>query len=158
MDTSRSEETAAILEAANEQDEARSGGLALSLDKAMADYLDNPGDRLARQRLSLMLQSLGPNEISEALAMIEGMPAGSNRDSMLVELIGQWATYDPESAIVYAQALPNVRLSSSAMNQALQGWARGRSSGGAGLVVFPGQCRLLPSGWPSPRLYPARLR
>jgi hypothetical protein len=126
IDSSQSQKTAAILESLSDEEAAAAaaGAGALTLKQAMAAYLANPGSRAARQQLSLMIQSLGPDEISATLALIEDMPGGSNRDRLLTELIGQWAAYDPQAAIAYAQGLPNMQLSTSAVNEALQGWAR----------------------------------
>ncbi|MBC2596036.1 hypothetical protein H5P28_17350 [Ruficoccus amylovorans] len=126
IDSSQADKTAAILGSAgaDESGELSGGAGGVTLNQAVAAYLANPGSRLARQQLSLMIQSLGADEISGALAMIEEMPAGSNRDRLLAELVGQWATYDPQAAIVYAQSLPSMQLSNFALNEALQGWAR----------------------------------
>ncbi|MGE9292270.1 MAG: hypothetical protein ACQKBW_01535, partial [Puniceicoccales bacterium] len=121
---SQAQKNADLIAEAEEDVDLMQGVDGLTLNQALAAYLANPGSRAARMQLSAMIQSLGPDEINGALEMIQEMPAGSNRDRLMLDLIGQWASYDPQAAIAYAQGLPNMQLSSRAMNEALQGWAR----------------------------------
>jgi len=122
---SRGGDELALAEATDAEQAApgHSGGMR-SFNQVLDMYLENPSSVSAQQHLRMMIQGLSPEEIAPVLAKIESLAPGQARDEMIVALVGTWAAYDPAAALAYAQEIPMMRLSSRAVNEALEGWGK----------------------------------
>ncbi len=95
-----------------------------SFGQLLDAYLLNPNDPLARESLRLKIANLSAEEIAPTLAQIESLDPSQARDLMLLGVVERWAAYEPQAALAYAQAIPGMRLSNRAVNQALEGWGK----------------------------------
>ncbi|HTB62222.1 MAG TPA: hypothetical protein VK737_01430 [Opitutales bacterium] len=84
----------------------------------MNNLLKSPGTPNAEQ-VALWAASLSPQDCAAALAALQAMPVGVQRDALLKAVVDAWAKHDPAGFLASSGQMNNPRLRETGVNEAL---------------------------------------
>ncbi len=85
----------------------------------MASLLKSPGSP-DPEAIALWAASLSPGDCAEALASLQALPMGVQRDALLKAVIGAWAKHDPAGFLAVADKVTNARLREGGVTDAVR--------------------------------------
>ena len=89
------------------------------------------GDWYRDQDWRKILDNLDPAGIPQLLAFVDAKVPKRLQEGLRSNLLPRWAQSDPQAAMVYAQALPNLQERQNAIGMVASGWAQKDPTGAA---------------------------